>query len=604
MRVVSAWCLALSAAALCAAPVTPPDFARSPASPDHALRSEALNYARNLVTLVDRIEEAYVRPVSRADLYEAALVGLYEAAREPVPDGLRAEVRQAVHSGVVDLREINDLLTGTRAMVSQYYDVEPTGVIAQAILVMFYRNAYEAVPNHWQTRLPPLSKGDITPLLARIRENLGQPDVLRGPKALIVSLEALPRVLDPYCGLTPRQEFQRLDQNDGMLNTGLEFVGVPLPPVRPAVVPGRIRGDVTNISTDEASPHPAGPLRVARVQPGSPAQRAGIRPGDMIVRINDEPPESPRFAALVQRLRPVPIGTPNAESPQRLTIVRPGRTDPIRVPVALSDYQVETVFGARRKSDGAWDYMLDPVQRIGYVRLDGIRNHVGHLPDGESYGSDRELSDALHSLRASNVRGLILDLRWCPGGMLNEARNIARLFLPEQLPRTMPLYWQRDRDGRQIAVPGGPVNEPFLGVPMVVLVNGETSGGGELIAAALQDHGRVVVAGQRTVGKATIQTPEPVPGIQFKLTTGTFLRPNGKNLQRFPDSRPADDWGVRPDQGRELPLTAEAGRRLKQWWTLQTLRPPETTEALPLDDPENDPQRLAAVQMVLGLIKK
>ena len=66
-----------------AAPVTPPHSARSVASPDHALHSEAVNYARNLVELVDRIEGAYVRPVSRVDLYEAALAGLYEAVREP-----------------------------------------------------------------------------------------------------------------------------------------------------------------------------------------------------------------------------------------------------------------------------------------------------------------------------------------------------------------------------------------------------------------------------------------------------------------------------------------------------------------------------------------
>jgi carboxyl-terminal processing protease len=275
--------------------------------------------------------------------------------------------------------------------------------------------------------------------------------------------------------------------------------------------------------------------------------------------------------------------------------------------VSLTDYKAESVFGARRKSDGSWDFMLDPAERIGYVRLGGIRSHVGRMlgdADFQYYGSDKELTYALHSLRASNVRGLVFDLRWCPGGMLTEATAIARQFLPRQLPRTMPVYWQRDRAGVQTPSSADLTDDPFTDVPIVVLVNGETSGGGELIAAALQDHKRAVVAGQRTNGKASIQNQPERLDIPFKLTMYTFLRPSGKNLQRFPDSRPTDDWGVRPDTGRELPLTTEAGRRLKEWWALQTLRPPDTNEALPLDDPANDPQRLAAVQMVQDLIRK
>src|SRR5947208_12826424 len=85
-------------------------------------------------------------------------------------------------------------------------------------------------------------------------------------------------------------------------------------------------------------------------------------------------------------------------------------------------------------------------------------------------------------------------------------------------------------------------------LPMVVLVNGETSGGGELIAAALQDHDRAVVAGQRTVGKGSYQISLARDyGFPFKLTKGTFVRPSGKNFQRYPDSQPDDYWGVRPD---------------------------------------------------------
>jgi C-terminal processing protease CtpA/Prc len=114
-----------------------------------------------------------------------------------------------------------------------------------------------------------------------------------------------------------------------------------------------------------------------------------------------------------------------------------------------------------------------------------------------------------------------------------------------------------------------------------------------------------VVAGQRTLGKASIQTMLglPVPDAGLKLTSGTFLRPSGKNLHRFPDSRSGDDWGVRPDAKAECRQSPELNRQLKEWWMLQTLRPGTSNEALPLDDPGADPQRETARQALLGLLK-
>jgi C-terminal peptidase prc len=565
MRVALAWwSVLLAVGAVCAVPVNPPGSADAPDSLDHSLRSDAQTYAANLANAVATIQEAYVRKVTAEDLYEAALAGLYEAVRQPVPAGLRAELRESLKA------------------------------------------VRQAVPAGLAAELPESVNTDIMGFLIRVRTGLGQPEELRGHKAVLVSLKALPRVLDPYCGLTPRQEFQRLDLTDGTLNTGLEFIGIPLIAPGPTAVPA-----VPSMNGSVELPPPAGALRVARVQPGGPAQKAGVRPDDLIIRLNGHPPGSTEYIAATQRLRPIQPGTKYDPAPVTLTIRRRGHAEPIEAKVRLEDYRAESVFGARRKADGTWDYMLDPAERIGYIRLGGIRNQSG-----------AEFRDALQSLRASGVRGLIFDLRWCPGGMLDEAVVIVRLFLPERLPPMKPVYWQCDRSGKPT-----PWTTPTTGqllpgwyteFPVLVLVNGETSGGGEFIAAALQDHERAVVAGQRTVGKASIQwTPEkPIyvtvqteQGVQpysvpFKVTMYTFLRPSGKNLQRFPDSKWSDDWGVRPDEGRDLPLTAEAGRRLKEWWTLQTLRPPADSEALPLDDPENDPQRLAAVQMLRRLTPK
>jgi carboxyl-terminal processing protease len=118
----------------------------------------------------------------------------------------------------------------------------------------------------------------------------------------------------------------------------------------------------------------------------------------------------------------------------------------------------------------------------------------------------------------------------------------------------------------------------------------------------LQDHRRAVVVGQRSLGKGSVQTRLylGLADVGLKLTTATFLRPGGKNLHRFPDSKPCDDWGVLPDAGREFRVSPDLSRALRRWWQQQTLRPGDSNERLPLDDPAADPQQQAALQALLG----
>ncbi len=115
-----------------------------------------------------------------------------------------------------------------------------------------------------------------------------------------------------------------------------------------------------------------------------------------------------------------------------------------------------------------------------------------------------------------------------------------------------------------------------------------------MIAAVLQDHRVAKIAGQRSVGKGSVQKTETLPGaanISFKLTTGTFTCPSGKNLHRFPDSKPSDDWGIRPDPGYYFPVPPDVAKQVKEWMQLQILRPGRCRDPLPLDDPEHDPLR-------------
>jgi len=151
----------------------------------------------------------------------------------------------------------------------------------------------------------------------------------------------------------------------------------------------------------------------------------------------------------------------------------------------------------------------------------------------------------------------------------------------------------------------------FVNIPVVVLINGETTGGGELIAAVLQDNRRAFILGQRTRGKASVQTMVdltqelsiPVPNTKLKLTNGFLIRPNGKKFHRFPDSKLSDDWGVRPDPGLEFRVSPDLNKKLRDWWELLSLRPGFSSESLPIDDPDADPQRERALRLLQKILK-
>jgi C-terminal peptidase prc len=274
-----------------------------------------------------------------------------------------------------------------------------------------------------------------------------------------------------------------------------------------------------------------------------------------------------------------------AAAPIKLRLLRPSGTEPIDVTITPALFRIESVFGVQRRPDGAWDYLLHPGDRIGYIRIGRIQSHT-----------HREFVEALRSLRSPSVGGLILDLRWCPGGYLGESTAIARSLLA---PNQTPIALQRERSGQLLPVPvdADQSESESADFPLIVLVNGETSGGGELIAAALQDHGRAVVAGQKTVGKSSVQRSLSDLGIPFKYTTNILIRPRSRNAPPAEGSA-AEDWIVRPNPGKEIPATTELSRQLKQAWLLHTLRPVGSSESLPIDDPEYDPQRQAALQML------
>ena len=403
---------------------------------------------------------------------------------------------------------------------------------------------------------------------------------------------------DPICHLaSPRAStYASIDQDFGV---GIELEGVVGTPwaiyqIEHRIASGMIApvGYFGSPPKRDDVPSPAVfPWRVKRVIPGGPAQRAGVKPGDLITRFSDTEVTAEnvnRLFALFAMPRQMFDPRTGQPLPQDRSITfRRGDVEPYTVTLKTGVYDPESAFGVFRINEEKWDCMLDRQAKIGYIRLGAIE-----------MGLDGKVAAMMDTLAKQGCRGLILDLRWCPGGYVDPGTQIAGMFLRDGLVISKMVFTHPERSGRggdTLAPPGG---GRYGKLPLVVLVGHETIGGGELIASALCDNHRCVVIGQRTAGRATVQNviDAGFGGVQFRVTVGTSLRPNGKNRQRTPQSQPTDDWGIRPDEGLEVPVTADKAAELRRQAELHSLRPTNSHEALPFDDPAEDPFRLAALK--------
>jgi carboxyl-terminal processing protease len=258
----------------------------------------------------------------------------------------------------------------------------------------------------------------------------------------------------------------------------------------------------------------AGLPTVAAALEGSPADRAGLRPRDYILEIDGESMEETTLEQALARLR----GKPGSEL--TLTVRRPGDPASRTVTVTRAATEVKPVFARRWGAD------------LGYLRVRSLRE-----------GTPREVHAAVLGLQQSRpLKGLVLDLRNSPGGLLQSAIEIAAMFLPDRavvvrtegrLPESNQTY-TADREVRLKAANGAPEawHDTWTKMPVVVLVDGGTASGAEIIAAALRDNGRARLLGSRTFGRGSIQTLRMIsPDSAVKLTTALYRTPGGQQLQ-------------------------------------------------------------------------
>ena len=311
--------------------------------------------------------------------------------------------------------------------------------------------------------------------------------------------------LDPFSNFIPEEELAEFNKA-----TRGKFGGI-------GIQIGMRRGMLTVIS----------PLE------NTPAYEAGVLAGDMIIEIEGESTDGIRLDEAVKTLTGDP-GTDVTITVRHIT----GGVEKITLTRAL--IEVPTVKGLRRDENNEWVYMLDDEKKIGYVRVASfVENSV---PD---------LKAAIEQMLEKDMKGMILDLRFDPGGILKTAVEMTDLFLDDGVivktkGRTTP-YWEATAT-REGTLPH---------FPMVVLVNQYSASASEIVSGALQDHHRAIIIGERTFGKGSVQNVIPLKGenAALKLTTSKYYLPSGRCIHREEDMTEEDEWGVIPDI--VVPMTPE-----------------------------------------------
>ena len=243
-----------------------------------------------------------------------------------------------------------------------------------------------------------------------------------------------------------------------------------------------------------------GLIKIISPMDDSPAARAGIQPGDLIIKLDDTPARDVTLGDTSDLLR----GEPGTSI--TLTILREGVAEPFEVTVTREIIQARSI-RFREMEPG-----------YGYIRIGQFAANTG-----------TEVVDALDTLQAKEtpLTGLVLDLRNNPGGVLQAAVEVVDAFVTEGLI----LYTEGRVENADMRFEATPA-DPSKGVPVVVLINGGSASASEIVAGALQDHQRAIIMGTTSFGKGSVQTVLPLTNDRaIKLTTSLYYTPSGRSIQ-------------------------------------------------------------------------
>lgn len=270
----------------------------------------------------------------------------------------------------------------------------------------------------------------------------------------------------------------------------------------------------------ELNQRPDGTIEIITPIEGSPAFEAGVLAGDVLLKVNDEDVAGQRLREVIPRIQG-PTG-----SQVTLTL---RRTDGEVVDLTMkrAEFVVPTLKGYRRSNGASWDYWVQDSPKIAYVRL------TQFTPD-----SAAKLRAVVEDLLKQGMEGLIFDLRFNPGGRLDEAVKIVDMFIKEGV-----IVKTRGRN-RPEATANATEPGTLPDFNMVVLINEQSASASEVVAGSLLDNRRAVVIGSRSFGKGSVQEPIVLDGGgDLKITVAYYYLPSGRLVHRKKD---ATDWGVEP----------------------------------------------------------
>jgi carboxyl-terminal processing protease len=312
----------------------------------------------------------------------------------------------------------------------------------------------------------------FTALLSMVERN--HATAVDPAKAVYGAIDGMLRTLDPHSKFFSPEDFRRLREDQRGKYYGLGIT-----------VTSRF-GKVTVVSP---------PF------PGAPAEKVGLRVGDVLSHVNGEPTEGVDLNTVVGQLKG-PKGTP-----VNVTVTRPGVDEPFEVTIIRDEISKFTISNAFEIREG-----------IGYIKIDNFAETTG-----------AELREALRELDGDNLKGLVLDLRGNPGGLLQEAIEVSSMFL--QKGQLIVETRGRTR-GSNRPYASQRVNNDNL-YPLVVVINKQSASASEIVAGAVQDHDRGLIVGETSFGKGLVQSVYPLSKrAGLALTTQKWHTPSGRLIQR------------------------------------------------------------------------
>ena len=352
------------------------------------------------------------------------------------------------------------------------------GVLAGAALSFYGQAMGEPAPQTQTAGLPLDDLRAFAEIFGRIKNDYVEP--VPDEELLEHAIRGMVSGLDPHSAYLDADEFRDLQ-----VGTRGEFGGL-------GIEVGLEDGFVKVISPID----------------DTPAQRAGVKAGDLIIRLDDQPVKGMTLNEAVKVMRGK-VGTGIT-----LTIVREGADKPLKIQVVRANIKVASVKGRLLEKE------------FGYIRISQFQSHTTE--------DMLKLISRLKKESGGKLKGLVIDLRNNPGGVLNSAVSVSDAFLTDGLI----VYTQGRLEDSQLQFKAAS-DDVLDDAPIVVLVNEGSASASEIVAGALQDHKRAVIMGKQTFGKGSVQTIVPIKGnTAVKITTARYYTPSGRSIQAE---------GIKPD---------------------------------------------------------